>query len=90
MLLLGLRGFSICIAVLLALGLPIGSQADSQPFVSSTGCGDGQLPVPPRQAIPARTPRSGCCLSKVLRRMKKKVQTLRTAYRAAIKGLETN
>lgn len=91
MLLLRSSGFfASALYFCLQQGSPLGSHADSQPFVSSTGCDDGQLPVLCRRPTQMRATRGSCCLSWILRRMKKKVQMLRTAYRAAIKGLETN
>ena len=90
MLLLRLSFFASALHFCFQQGSPLGSHADSQPFVSSTGCNDGQLPVP----LPATDPNAGNAWQLLseqdLRRMKKKVQTLRTAYRASIKGLETN
>lgn len=47
--------FASALHFCLQQGSPLGSHADSQPFVSSTGCDDGQLPV----LLPATDPNAG-------------------------------
>jgi len=82
--------FCVGMALLLTAGLPVGGHAGSQPFLCSTGCNAGQLPVP----LPAADPSAGNARRLLSeqgpRKGEEEGQTLRIAYRAAIEGLDTN